>query len=359
MRRERVFVLPPNSAENSVDVRIPTNSIDVGSDCGLVRIEALDGSFFVQMYLSGTPKNEFWRIRHNLGGHYDDATDEWVPHTLSGGYRIITDCDFDLPDAVISAAAINRVMPRRHHSVAIATADAGTLLNAVGSGGTSWSHNTGSGSDRLLTIFGGYGTDWSTTPAHTTTYNSGATTVAATASFNSGAGTYRPEAFIDYVIAPASGNLTIAITFGSNINNSGMVGAIDWTGVHQTTPFAASPIQATGTSAGGTQTISNGSLTTPTNGALIDGFFIGRTGTLTGSGGGTTDWKDDGDGALNNWGAAQHTFASGSQTLGWTVDSGATWQYAHVVAGIQESSGGGGGQIVSPMPYYKTNIIFE
>lgn len=334
MRFVREFSLRNGERSDSVRVVVPTVALDLERDCGFIRIESLDGLHFAQMHMAGSPVGD-WILETRLGGHYRDEDDRWVCHQYDGGYRVIVDADFNFAAPAVSHAFRGSDRAIRHHSVAIATAGAGQLLNNAGTGGISWSHNTGSGSNRLLTISGGYGSNNSAAPTHTTTYNSGSTTNAAIATFNSGSGTYRPVAFVDYVTAPASGSLTAAITFGQT-NNAGFVDSIDWTGVNQSTPFAASPIQATGNSAGGSQTISNGALTTPTNGALLDGFFIGRTGTLTASH--TLDWANDGTGDLNNWGGGQHTFSSGSQTLGWTVDSGAVWQYAHVVAGIQESS---------------------
>lgn len=338
MKFSREIRLDENNRFDAVRVVIPRLRMDKGRDCGFIRIEALDGQYFAQMALSGSPQGN-WGFETRLGGHYRESDDLWIPHSLGDGYRVIVEADVGLWRPRIAHARRGRHMPKRHHSVAVGTAGTGQLLANAGSGGITWSHTTSGGSNRLITIYGGYGSSVTTAPTHTSDYNSAGMSVGAVASFNSGPGTYRPEALIDYQIAPSSGSHTASIAFGQT-TNAGMVGSTDWTGVNQSTPIAASPIQVTGTTAGGSELITNGSLTTPTNGALLDGFFLEATNTISGSSGTTVDWADDGTSDFFNWGAGQHTLNSGSQTLGWNVDSGAPRYYAHVVAGIQEAGGG-------------------
>ncbi len=326
---------------NRLRVVVPNIPLKFGSDCGVIRLLDLDGVERGAMYMSGCPDGD-WVFEQRLAGHYREYDDEWMAHDLGAGYRVVVESDIKLPTPIITHGHRELVYPRRHHSVAVGNVGSAQLVVNAGTGGISWSHTTGSGANRLLTISGGVGCGGSATPTLATTYNAVSQTAGPTDWFDTGGGTYRPRAFVNYTIAPNTGAQTAAVTFNSTLN-SGVVGSIDWTGVHQTTPIAASPIQAHGQTVGGTALQSNGAMTTPTNGALIDAFYVWVTGTLTANH--TSAWgaTPNDPAANNNWGGTQYTLTSGSQTMGWTCDSGAARDYVHVVAGIQEAAGGGGG----------------
>jgi len=138
----------------------------------------------------------------------------------------------------------------------------------------SFSHST-SGVERLLVLIVSYIRTAETTPTITATYNGVSMTSAVSAYDTSTSRGYKTEVF--YLVAPATGSNTVAITIGASV--SGMVAcAMTFTDVNQSSPIGVtgSGIASTGTS------VSFNLSTTAVNSYIVGGGMSRRgTGNLT------------------------------------------------------------------------------
>lgn len=151
------------------------------------------------------------------------------------------------------------------------TVGASALLFDVASdsnstGNLSWSHSC-AGTNRLLFVIAKTTND---TGAPTATYNS----VGMTQAWTNTQGVYRSTGF--YLVAPATGSNTVAITTDGN-NNAG--GAVSFTGAHQTVP-----IGIPNTNAGAFSDAPTVDISAATGDIVIDGLTMGTSSLTVGSG---------------------------------------------------------------------------
>lgn len=197
----------------------------------------------------------------------------------------------------------------------------------------SWSH-TCTGSDRLLTVF--VGTN-GTAPAHTSvTYNSVALTKIADATTGSIRGS------LWQLIAPATGENTVAVTVDGSEEDTVMAGAISFTGVHQTVP-SGTPNTATGNGTGPTVDIASA-----VGEIVVDGCFHGGGNTALSSGQ-TIRWGEEVGGGAD---VAAGSTADGaaSVTMSYTAGASDDW----VIGGVSIKPAGAAATSILPkmMSYY-------
>ena len=211
-------------------------------------------------------------------------------------------------------------------SVALDAVGAGVTFTGVTS--ASWSHTRGAGSDFFLDISVGYAQAGSGNAAATATYDGVSWTALADESIAGGGEEEWAAAF--GAINPPSGTKIATLAWAQAAY--GHANSRSWLNVDQATPVGT----ITGYNADANP-ISVGPVSTPSGGALFDVASFEQTTTFTGSH--TEDSKAAGFSGQYYWGALQHTFSAGSQTLTWTAD--AANRGAQVVVPLNAAAGGG------------------
>lgn len=173
----------------------------------------------------------------------------------------------------------------------------------------SWAH-TCSGSDRLLML----GIAWydSIDTISSVTYNSVAMTIVPSSSKSIGQYTV----VLYYLINPASGSNTVAVTFSGGVFDFGG-GAVSFTGADQTTPLG------TAATASGTSTTPSVAVTSASGEIVLDTLIITHSGTLTVDGSQTQRWNATGGGYTKYAGSTEGGAAS--TTMSWSNSTSQDW----------------------------------
>jgi hypothetical protein len=206
----------------------------------------------------------------------------------------------------------------------IAYGAVGSGNNGAGSTSVSWSHTTGSGSNRIMIV----GVSIRDTTVNVSSISYGAQSLAF-ARADSNAGYVRSE--IWYLIAPASGTATVTVTLSGTSMATG--GSCTYTGVAQTSPIDAN--------AGGTgkSNLPSQSVTVNTANSWLLGHIAvtGSSKTVSSEGSGQTmRWDQVTTGGIatdrnQGHGSDKGPVGTGSQTMSWGL-SGAENYAVSVVA---------------------------
>jgi hypothetical protein len=201
----------------------------------------------------------------------------------------------------------------------------GSGNNSGGSTTISWTHTTGSGTNRIMIV----GVSIRNTTVSVSSITYGAQSLTFIRSDTHPSATIRSELW--YLIAPASGSATVTVILSGASRATG--GSCTYTGVDQTSPLDAN--------AGGTGRSSSPSQSVTVNTAnswLLGHLAIsGSTSTVTSGGAGQTmrwDQVTTGTPAANNnrgHGSDKGPVGTGSQTISWGLSAAADWA-ASVVA---------------------------
>ncbi|ATC64553.1 hypothetical protein CMV30_11640 [Nibricoccus aquaticus] len=211
------------------------------------------------------------------------------------------------------------------------TFDAVASKAATNGSNTSWSHTTGSGTDRIL-IVGLATEDTSTSVLNVSaiTYGGVALTAVANSTATAGSSTYdRTQLF--YLLNPASGTNTISVTWGGAVNGIS-AGSTSLAGVTQSAPSVA----AINSTTSGNTISANIAVATAGSWLVSVANSGASNATLTA---GSTQIKRWGLGQSNSGGAGSTASpATGTVSTSWTASSSS--QLALSVAVLTPSSGG-------------------
>src|SRR5437870_1100407 len=193
-------------------------------------------------------------------------------------------------------------------SVLAPTAGEVSSSQTGGTSTTTWAHTT-SGTNRVLVV----GVSWAniTTRTVTSVTYAGQTMTSAGAAVNAG----NAGAEIFYLVAPATGSNTVAVTLSGSANSL-VGGAVTLTGVNQTTPLGIFA-SATGSSITPSVTV-----TSNTGETVVDTVSLTSSGAMTVSGGQTQQWQagTSGRGAGSTKpGASSVTMSWNSANLAWAI----------------------------------------
>jgi len=191
--------------------------------------------------------------------------------------------------------------------------------NAGGSASVSWSHTTGSGSNRIMLV----GVSIRTTTVSVSSIAYGVQSLTFIRADTHASATIRSELW--YLVAPSSGTATVTVTLSGTSKAVG--GSSTYTGVNQTSPIDVND----GTT--GTSTSPSRSVTVSTANSWLLGHPAisgsGQTVSLEGSGQ-TMRWDNvtsGGSAASRNrgHGSSKGPVGTGSQTMSWTLSASADW----------------------------------
>src|SRR5947208_828550 len=193
-------------------------------------------------------------------------------------------------------------------SVLAPTAGEVSSSQTGGTSTTTWAHTT-SGTNRVLVV----GVSWAniTTRTVTSVTYAGQTMTSAGAAVNAG----NAGAEIFYLVAPATGSNTVAVTLSGSANSL-VGGAVTLTGVNQTTPLGIFA------SATGSSTTPSVTVTSNTGETVIDTVSLTSSGAMTVSGGQTQQWQagTSGRGAGSTKpGASSPTMSWASGNFAWAI----------------------------------------
>lgn len=187
-------------------------------------------------------------------------------------------------------------------------------IDAVSSAGGSassfsWAH-TCAGSDRVLLL----GISWYDTidTISSVTYNSVAMTLVPSSSKSIGQYT----TVLYYLVAPATGSNTVAVTFTNAVFDFGG-GAVSFTGADQSTPLG------TANTASGTSTTPSVAITSTTGEIVLDTLIITHSGTLTVDGSQTQRWNSTGGGFTKYAGSTED--GASTTTMSWSNSTSQDW----------------------------------
>jgi hypothetical protein len=209
--------------------------------------------------------------------------------------------------------------------------DSAASKAATNAASASWTHNVGSGSDRILIVgLATEDTNTSVLNVSSITCNGAAMTAVANSSATAGSSTF-DKTQLFYLLNPASGSNTIAVTFGGAVNGVS-AGSISLNGVAQNAPAAAAIATATSGN-----TIS-ASIAVATAGSWL--VSVANSGASNAS-------LTAGSGQTKRWGIAQGSSggagstaapATGTVSTNWTASS--SGRLALSVIALAPSSGG-------------------
>jgi len=194
----------------------------------------------------------------------------------------------------------------------------GSGENGAGSTSVSWSHTTGSGSNRIMIV----GVSIRTTTVSVSSITYGAQSLTFIRAETHPNATIRSE--LRYLIAPASGTALVTVTL-SGTGSRATGGSVTYAGVAQT-----SPLDVNGGGIGTSNSPSQ-SVTVSTAGSWLLGHLAitGAGTTVTAEGSGQTmrwDMVTSGTGARNRGhGSDKGLLGTGSQTMSWTLSASADW----------------------------------
>ncbi len=194
------------------------------------------------------------------------------------------------------------------------------LGNAASSQGTgvsslSWSHTVGAGSDRLLVVR--VANINSSVTVNNVTYGGVAMTALQTAT--SGSGTSQVRISMWYLVAPAVGTATVAVTLSASTRVQGYSNNL--TGVSQVAPFGT-PVTAVGTNNAQSVTVTGG-----VSGDLImdAGAAQGGAGTASAGTGQTAVSGSTGPTASDVLGMGSTKAAAASVSMAWSTTASSPW----------------------------------
>lgn len=209
--------------------------------------------------------------------------------------------------------------------MAIAVSGTPTETSNTATSTATWSHTVPTGSTRLLLVTIGIWDPLGETSVSSVTYG-GAALARVT-------GLTPPDSadagLVDmwYRLAPAEGTANIVVTL-ADVHAILLTGAVDFTGVDQTTPFGT-PATATGTAATITVNISSA-----TGELVVDAVKSFRTGnTALSPGANQTEHVDINSGATDSHAVSTEAGAA-TVTMSWTYTDGTLTDYSWATAGV-------------------------
>ena len=222
---------------------------------------------------------------------------------------------------------------------AVAVSGTPTEASNTATNTATWSHTVPTGSTRLLLVTVGMWDPLGQTSVSSVTYGGAALArvTGLTPPNQAGGGLVD----IWYRLAPVEGTANIVVTL-ADVHAILLTGAVDFTGVDQTTPFGT-PATATGTAATITVNVSSA-----TGELVVDAVKAFRTGhTALSPGADQTEQFDINSGATDSHAASTEAGAT-TVTMSWTYTDGVATDYAWAIAGValKPAAGGGG----SPAP---------
>jgi len=195
--------------------------------------------------------------------------------------------------------------------------------NGGGSTSISWSHTTGSSSNRIMIV----GVSIRTTTVSVSSITYGSQSLTFIRADTHASATIRSELW--YLIAPASGTATVTVTLSGTSKATG--GSCTYSGVAQTSPIDVHG-GGTGTGGGGTGDPSQSVTVTAAEVMLLGHLAItGSATTVSSEGSGQTMRWDQvttgGSAASRNrgHGSDKGPVGTGSQTVSWTLSASANW----------------------------------
>lgn len=192
-------------------------------------------------------------------------------------------------------------------------------------------NHTCTGTDRLLVVGCSINSGASASVSGVT-YNGVSMTSAGAAPIDGG----NTEVSLWYLVAPATGSNTIAITITGTISGIS-AGGVSFTGVHQTTPVG------TYASATGNSTTATVNVTSATNEMVVDVCGCFFTSTLSVGAGQTQRFNAQAGFVVT--GAGSTEAGASSVTMSWTLSTSGNWAIAALP--VKEATGGGGGGAVN------------
>jgi pectate lyase len=211
--------------------------------------------------------------------------------------------------------------------------DSAVSKSAVNAASVSWSHTVGSGSNTVLVVgLSTEDTSSSVLNVASIIYNGVAMTAVPNSAATAGSSTL-DKSQLFYLLNPAAGAHTVAVTFGGAVNGVS-AGSISLSGVAQSAPTAA----ATNTATSGTTISAN--ITVSTAGSwLVDAANSGAgNATLTPGASQTKRWGI-GQSSSGGAGSTESVSSAGTASVSWTASSGS--QLALSVAAFAPAAGGG------------------
>jgi hypothetical protein len=150
---------------------------------------------------------------------------------------------------------------------------------------------------------------------------------------------FEPSLWLYYVIPSAPGTQTISVTFGVNCPRCAL-GAIAFTGVHQTVPVGTADSVATAVTNTHTATVTDSVAT----GMIVDWIMVSGTSVLA-DGSQTMRWEaEDWDSVFNSVGMSTKT-GIGSVAMTWTTPD--DQDGGHIAVSLLPAEGGGGSVVPS------------
>jgi hypothetical protein len=194
----------------------------------------------------------------------------------------------------------------------IALDNVGSGNNGSGSGAISWAHTTGPGSNRIMIV--GVSIGSRAIQVSSITYGSQSLTRIRR---NQGPTGSAITSELWYLIAPASGTATVAVTLTGSVQAAG--GSVTYTGVRQTAP--------TGSGANGFSSTPSWSVSVSTANSWLVGHLAiqGATATVQAEGSGQTIRWDQVTTGNRGHGSDKGPVGTGSQTMSWTLSQSANW----------------------------------
>jgi len=196
--------------------------------------------------------------------------------------------------------------------------------NAGGSTSSfSWSHTTGSGSNRIMIV--GVSVKFTAGTEHVLSVSYGSQSLTFLRGDNS-SGSVRSE--IWYLVGPNTGTHTVTVTLSTNQKAAG--GSVTYSGVSQTAPVVSNSAGGSGTSNSPSQSIT----VNTSNSLLVGNLAVRLSGSsapsVTSEGTGQTMIWDNSstyDTSSNNrgHGSEMGPVLTGSQTMSWTLSASANW----------------------------------
>ena len=209
--------------------------------------------------------------------------------------------------------------------MAIAVSGTPTETSNTATSTATWSHTVPTGSTRLLLVTVGVWDPLGQTSVSSVTYGGAALArVTGLTAPNSADG-----GLVDiwYRLAPTEGTANIVVTL-ADVHAILLTGAVDFTGVDQTTPFGT-PATATGTAATITVNISSA-----TGELVVDAVKSFRTGnTALSPGANQTEHVDINSGATDSHAVSTEAGAA-TVTMSWTYTDGTLTDYSWATAGV-------------------------
>ncbi len=205
---------------------------------------------------------------------------------------------------------------------AVSNADSGSSYVSS----LSWSHTTGSGSNRLLIVGVTLHPSSPFFPASVSSVTYGSQSLTQIRTDTGGGNTIRSDLW--YLVAPASGTNTITVTLSFFTSAKIVAGACTYTGVDQTSPLDV----ATGAGGSGSSSSPSQSITVNTNGCWIVGNLaaLGDNSAVSEGSGQNTRWDGTATGGgqssrCTGHGSDKGPVNAGSQSMSWSLPSSTTW----------------------------------